>query len=184
MSYKPYDDIEIPKDYGPAARQAIATDIIDHIIKRSLNGQDVDNKSFPAYSASYAGGIDPKTGIKHKPSLDFKNAGKSKGKVNLKLSFEMLNSLHLRNHSNGNLRIGVYGANAKKAEGNETGSYGGSPNSKKERKFIGISKDDLKVILAKYPTKDKNLLKGIVAEATAVREAAEEITEEIRESRS
>jgi len=167
MAYKPYKDIKIPRGYKPEARKAIATDIIDHIIKRSLSGKKINNKdNFPGYSKSY---------IKSK---DFKIAGKSKSKVNLKLSFEMLNSLNLRNQSTGNLRIGVDNRNAKKAEGNETGSYGsktGHPS--RARKFIGISKSDLAKILAKYPLKNKSTLLEAIAKAQAASEESEPFTD-------
>lgn len=167
-NYKPYKDIKIDRRYKPAARKAIAEDIIDHIIKRSLNGKDINNKAFPKYSKGYT------------KSLDFKNAGKSKSKVNLRLSFEMLNSLDLKKSNAGKLRIGVDKANAKKSEGNETGSYGdktGHPS--KARKFIGISAKDLKTITAKYPLEKKTTLADAIAAAQAIREAAEKEAEKL-----
>lgn len=170
MVYKPYKDIRIPKGYKPEARKAIAEDIIDFIINRSLKGKDVNQENFAPYSKEY---------IKSK---DFKLAGKGK-KPNLRLSFDMLNSLDLRSHEAGNLRIGIDAndkTNQDKAEGNETGSYGKSSGSrKKARKFIGIKREDLNEILSKYPLRDRKLLGDIVSAAQTRREAAAELADDV-----
>ena len=171
MAWKPYKDIEIDKRYKPAARKAIAADVIDFIIKRTLKGKKPDGEPYPGYSDSY------------KKSLDFKIAGKNKNKVNLRLSFEMLNSIVLRNDSAGRIRIGIADGdttNIKKAEGNSIGSYGGEPNKKKERPFLDISDSDLKKIEAKYPIENKTSLQEAIATAQAIRAAAKKVADDVK----
>lgn len=138
--------LKIPKGYDEEARQAIAEDVIKQIIKRSKSGKDKRNIDFPGYSTSY---------IK---SLDFKNAGKSK-KVNLTLSNEMLNSIEYLDSNTGEIEIGFAqddDLNNAKAEGNILGTYGKkTPIRGKKRDFLGISSEEKKAILAKYPIKTK-----------------------------
>ena len=169
--YKPYFEVDIDKRSKPEARKAIAQDIIDFVVKRTLQGKKPKGGNYPAYSKGY---------IK---SLDFKLGGKSASKVNLRLSFEMLNSIVLRDQSAGKLEIGIGKGdtrNAKKSEGNEIGSYGGKPNSKKARPFLDISKTDLKKIEKKYPLRDKNALQEALAKAAAIRAAAAKVVDEIK----
>lgn len=170
MSYSPYKDIEIPKGYKPEARKAIAQEIIDFIVKRTLSGKKPDGSSYPAYSKSYT------------KSLDFKIAGKSKSKVNLRLSFDMLNSIVLRDHDAGKLRIGIAkgdNENSKKAEGNELGSYGKSPNPRKARPFLDISEEDKNNILRKYPLDDKEALSAALDAFAFVKKAAEKAADKV-----
>ena len=139
--------IEIPDEYGPDERAAIGKDIVEFIRQRSEDGVGVKetargwkNVPFPAYSKTY------------KESLDFKIAGKT-NKVNLTLSGDMLIALDVLNHRPGEITIGYRKGDREendKAEGNITGSYGGSPNPKKARNFLGISASDLREILDQY----------------------------------
>lgn len=134
--------IEIPKDYGPDERRAIAQDIINFIIDRTQKkGLDKNNNKFPPYSPNY---ID---------SLDYRNAGKSK-KVNLTLSGDMLGALDLLRDESGKIVIGYEKGSDEnaRADGNIRGTYGQSKeNSKYKRDFLGISKKDLEKIISKYP---------------------------------
>lgn len=106
--------------------------MIEAIVDRTKRGLDKDGSPFPAYSKEY---------IK---SLDFKNAGKST-KVDLSLSGDMLAALKLLSHGSGRISIGYENGTLENdiAEGNRTGSYGGSPNSSKARDFLGISNEKL-----------------------------------------
>lgn len=139
--------VEIPKDYKPVERVAIAQEIIEHIINRSQKGFDVNNDPFPTYTKEY------------KDSKNFKIAGKG-SKPNLTLSGEMLNNIELISHKSGSMLIGFDRGDSElngKAEGNQIGSYGkksGDPD--KAREFLGISEDDLDDILKKYPKDDEN----------------------------
>lgn len=124
--------IQIPKHLKPSQRELLGEEIVDFIINRSAAGLDKNNRKFKKYSKAYA---------------DMK--GVNEGDVDLVLTGEMMESLQLLNHRNGELMIGYDkedDINAK-AEGNITGSYGGDPNPKKARDFLGITKKDLYSIL-------------------------------------
>lgn len=121
-------------------REAIAEDIIDFIRDRSFAGMDKNNKKFVRYTEGYA-----------------EKKGVSRSDVDLVLRGEMMDELRLINHKPGELLIGYENgttANAK-AEGNITGSYGGDPDPKKSRDFLGISKSDLTSILMSYTGEDE-----------------------------
>lgn len=129
--------VEVPNDLKPEQRVELADLIIEHIVDRTDRGIDKDGKKFPKYSKSY---------IK---SLDFQNAGKSKSKVNLQLSGDMLAAIKLLSHQNGKLTIG-FDKNTEendKAEGNILGSYGGDPNPSKARDFLGLSSSKLRELI-------------------------------------
>lgn len=116
-------------------------EVIDFIVNRTEKGIDKNGEKFPKYSASYVN------------SNDFKNAGKSKGKVNLTLSKEMLNSIELLSEKSGELVVGFDKGDKElngKAEGNIVGSYGGEPDPKKARDFLGIADKDLDRIVKRY----------------------------------
>lgn len=133
--------VRIPDEFDFETRAAIGSDIVELIQRRTAQGKDKNNKNFPGYSEDYT------------ESFDFKLAGKSKGDVNLSLSGEMMNALTLLENTTGSLTIGIPTGdtfNNDKAEGNIKGSYGGSPNPKKARDFMGISQSDLDTILQKY----------------------------------
>lgn len=155
--------ITVPKRFGPTERLAIAQEVIDFIIKRSQSGKDIDGNPFPKYSPQYT------------KSLDFKVAGKSKGKVNLTLSGDMLNSIKLLSHGSGQLTVGFDRGDSEnngKAEGNQLGTYGKkTPDKKKARPFLGISKDDLRKIIEKYPPSES--LKRAEEELAAAAEAGD-----------
>lgn len=143
-------DIEIPRHLGPQERQALAIEIIDHIRKRTDKGVDKNGSKFPKYSKSYT------------ESLDFKIAGKSKSKVDLQLSGDMLGALDLLNHQPGKIVIGFERGSDEnaRADGNIRGTYGkNKADSSKARDFLGLSKTELATYLRKYPAKDKDASK-------------------------
>lgn len=127
----------MPKGLTKKQRQAIADLAIEFMVDRTLDGIDVNGKRFPKYSKEY---ID---------SLDFKNAGKKPGKVDLQLSGDMLASIGLLKETDGKIVVGIPAGTdeADRAEGNILGSYGGDPDPKKARRFLGIKKDNLKKII-------------------------------------
>jgi hypothetical protein len=128
--------IKLPKTFTPKERIKIADVILNHIVARTLSGEDKNNKSFKEYTPGYA---------------DKKGVGV--GDVDLTLSGEMLENLELVNHSSGEIVIGYKSPSdelAGKVEGNRTGSYGGEPNKKKARDFLGIDPDDLDVIISAF----------------------------------
>lgn len=137
--------VNVPKNLSPIQREALAQEVIDFVIERSKSGLDKNGKPFPAYSEGYV------------KSLDFKIAGKAKGRVNLTLSEEMLQSLSLLSHRPGEILIGYDKANKElngKVEGNVLGTYGNStPIKGKARDFMGIARKDLESILDKVESK-------------------------------
>ncbi len=137
---------KISKDYSPSERAAITQDVVDFIRKRTDKGLDKNNKPFPGYSKSY------------KTSNEFKEAGKS-GKVNLKLSHDMMNDLDGLNSKNGEIVYGYESSSDQlgKVTGNILGTYGNKSALRgKKRDFLGISRTDLNNILSNYPLKDKD----------------------------
>jgi hypothetical protein len=133
--------LNLPRDYGPLERQAIAQEVIDFIVKRTRDGKNIDGRAFPGYSKAY------------KDSFNYKF--KSGGTVDLTLSGEMLDSIKLISQKPGKVIIGFDRGDNKlngKAEGNQLGTYGSdTPKRGKARPFLGIKDTDLKAILKKYP---------------------------------
>lgn len=131
---------KLPTGLTRGEKLDVADRVIEFILRRTENGKDKNNKNFPKYSKEYA------------KSLDFRIAGKSKGQVNLTLSGDMLAAVELLNPevSRNMLKIGIPASdteNTAKAEGNIKGSYGGSPNPRKARDFLGIKPSDLRKII-------------------------------------
>ena len=140
--------LALDERYTLREQRAIATDVIDFIINRTQkDNKDKKNRSLKKYSKGYEG------------SLDFKNAGKRKGKVDLTLSEEMLNEMKLVKNIKGKIDIGYDGRRNKlngKVEGNILGTYGQKKSTGKARDFLGITDKDLRdKILKKYPIDDR-----------------------------
>lgn len=138
--------VRIPAAYGESERKAIGQEIIEHIRDRTEQGVDKDGKPFPKYSREY---------IK---SVDFKNAGKSAGQVDLRLSGDMMTALQVLDQDDGTLTIGYKNGTAEnaRADGNIRGTYGQDRgSSKKARPFLGITKAELGDILEQYPLDER-----------------------------
>jgi len=155
--------IPIPKDYRPDERAAIAQDIIDYLIERTREGKGEGGKKFSGtYSESYA------------KSLEYKLSGKKKGRIDLTLTGEMLDSLLILTEKSGELVIGyekddeVNG----RAEGNILGSYGGDPNPKRARNFLALTDKEIRAILARYPLDDKEERRAAVSDSIKAGELA------------
>lgn len=129
--------LTIPKGMTRQQRLKIADLAIEFIVERTQGGVDKNGKRFPKYSKAYI------------ESLDFKNAGKSPGKVDLQLSGDMLAAMSLLKEKDGQIVIGIdpKSEEAGRAEGNILGSYGGEPNKKRARDFLGIKKENLQKII-------------------------------------
>lgn len=138
--------IEIPRQYGPAEREAIAQEIVEFIRNRTAQNRDKNNRQFAAYSESYVG------------SFPFKVAGKSRGDVNLVLSGDMMSAMDALSHKPGRVVIGFQNGTVEnaKADGNIRGTYGTPrPIPGKARDFLGISKRDLKEeVLSQFPLQE------------------------------
>jgi len=144
--------IDIPKDYKPAIREAIAQDVIQYIVERTKRGVGKNDRPWSGKAAVYS-----KSYIK---GLDFRNAGKRNSPVDLTLSADMLTDLQLLSHNKGSVLIGYNNGseNNAKAEGNIKGTYGNKkPIPGKSRDFLGITKKSLNKILGNYPLDIKEL---------------------------
>jgi hypothetical protein len=107
--------------------------IIRRIQDRTLEGIDSEGKPFAGYSKRYV------------DSKEFRIAGKSASRVDLRLTHEMMNSLAITESAKGSVTIGFTSTEAsKKAEWAEASDNGPS------RKFMGISESELSKILAQY----------------------------------
>lgn len=132
--------IRLPDDLRPAEREEVALEIIEHIRERSQRGIGVRRAgrgftayNFPSYSEKYA-------------------ERKGQSNVDLTLSEEMLESIEILRHKKGEVTVGFRrGTDVNgKAEGNQIGSYGRSPNPRKARRFLGLTRDELDRILEDY----------------------------------
>jgi hypothetical protein len=132
--------IKLPKTIKPKERVALAEVLLTHIVTRTLNGEDKNNKKFKNYTEKYA---------------DIKGVDVSD--VDLTLDGEMLEALELVSHKSGEITIGYKDPSdelAGKVEGNRSGLYGNS-TKKKARDFLGITQDDLNLIIDAYQEDDE-----------------------------
>jgi len=132
-------DIPLPKTAN-IDREAIADAIIETIVERTQQKSiNKDGRKFPGYSKAY------------RESLDFELAGKTE-KVNLTMTGDMLAALEPLAIKSNKLTIGFDPESEEndKAEGNITGSYGGDPQPKRARNFMGLPAKALAKIIAEY----------------------------------
>ncbi len=127
----------MPKSLTSSQRRELADLVIEHIYDRTDRGLDANGKPFKKYSKSYV------------ESLAGQVGGKSKGRVNLQLSGDMLAAMTVLSHSEGEIKIGWKNKTERQiAEGNILGSYGdSSPHPDRARDFLGIKKDKLKDLI-------------------------------------
>ena len=124
--------ILIPKGYTPRVREQIGEDIIRKIKRRTAEGLNVNNQLFSAYSDNY----------------------EKSGTVNLRITGEMLAGLVVLSTGNGFIRIGFASETS-----NDKAAYIQQPRGRKagrqpRRSFVGISQQDLNIILERYPRND------------------------------
>ena len=120
--------ILIPEGFTASQRERIGEDIIAKIKRRTAEGLDVNNSPFAAYSPEY-----DKTGT-----------------VNLRVSGDMLEGLTVLSTGDGFIRIGFASSAS-----NDKAAYIQQPRGKKVgrqpiRTFVGISQQDLNIILQRY----------------------------------
>lgn len=145
MSYEQqFVTIKIPKGYNADDFEAIGSDIVQFIRDRCAVGVGVRRRGsgfttydFPEYTEQYA-------------------AKKGSRKVDLRLSDEMLDSIEVLSVDEGTVTVGFHEGDPinGKAEGNQIGSYGGEPNAKRARRFLGVTRDELEAILGAYERDD------------------------------
>lgn len=146
-------EINLPEGFDTEDSQELADEILSYILDRTKKGEGMDGKKFAGYSNSYAN------------SFDFKVAGKSKNKVNLTLSSEMLDSLEVLSASSKKIVIGFEKGNEEingRAEGNILGTYGqSSPIAGKARNFLELSSKEVANIIQKLDLVPKDIRREI-----------------------
>jgi hypothetical protein len=161
--------IKFPEKYKaltPVERLAVGREVVQYIRERTEKGLDKDGEKFPKYSNRYV------------KSLDFQNAGKSKSKVNLALSGDMMASIKLLNFNRaGEITIGLESGDPEegKLEGNRKGTYGNSKPVTDPRDPLGIEDDKLKEILRSYDTRT-------VEDTEAIERAREKLLENLEQA--
>lgn len=121
-----YFDIKVPKEMSKEDKLALSEDLIEHIRKRTEKGNDIKNKSFKGYDPDY---------IK---SLDFKIAGKSKNKVNLTQTGDMLAAIETLDIKDNKIRIGYENGTLENAKADGNANVNGRP-------FLGFEGSEKKV---------------------------------------
>jgi len=123
-------DISIPSKYDSGDREIIGRMIIERILQRTSGGIDSNGRAFRYVKGS-----------EHKGH-------------NLKETGDMLDELGVVSHSQGVITIGYRDTGsieANQAEGQQIGTYGqSSSNSSIAKPFIGVSNEELAIILARY----------------------------------
>ena len=135
MGYKnQYYDFNVPKSLSEEEKLALSEDVIEYIRKRTEKCKDVTGTKFKSYSPEYIN------------SLDFKIAGKSKGKVNLTQTGDMLADIETLDIKENKIRIGYEKGTLsdKKADGNA------NVNGRPFLGFEGGEKEALKKIIKKH----------------------------------
>lgn len=130
--------------YGltPDEKDEVADLIIERIVNRTQQGLDINGRPWRGKAGEYSQA--------YKDSLDFKIAGKSKNKVDLQLSGDMLAALDVLEKTSRSVTIGFENGSEEnaKADGNIRGTYGKSkPIAGKARDFLGITYRDLEKII-------------------------------------
>ena len=122
--------VKFPKGFDAEDKAEYVDLIFKHIKERSQNGVGVRRKGrgyqtffFPEYTDEY-------------------KSFKGSSDVDLTVSEDMLNGLEAFNKTKDTVEIGYKRSNpqAGKAEGNQLGSYGRTPDRKKARPFLGLTK--------------------------------------------
>ena len=128
--------INIPLEFDRQTRELIGEDIVDFIRQRTERGLDKNNRRFTGYSDSYAN------------STEFIAAGKSKSRVDLELSGDMMSDLAVLDATTAGFIVIGY----RTGESNNKAAWQRNnlnPNFPR-RDFLGITSKDLSNIIARY----------------------------------
>ena len=124
--------LNIPRDFDSGQRRSLANKVILFIQERTSRGLDIEGNSFAPYSESYV------------DSKDFSLAGKSKSRVNLRLTDEMMESIELLDHGVGYIVIG-FEANS---EANNKAVWNQRSDNGPSRMFLGVNDADLERLIS------------------------------------
>jgi hypothetical protein len=148
-----------------AIKNAIGQVLIDQMLVRVADGAGIGGVKLKSpYSDSYA------------KSVEFKAAGKSKGKVNMNLTGDMLASVNMKADGNA-LTLYVDDTQVAKAYNHIVG------DTVPKRPWFGFSKDELKGIRKEFAPKIKRAKKGDDAGGsdTLLNEVAQSILEDLED---
>jgi hypothetical protein len=165
--------ISIDPKYSDEAKESIAQDVIDFIVKRTKQRKDKFGEPMAGYSKAYA------------KSVTGQAAGKKTGQAaNLNLSGDMLFALgEYKKIGKSYIELGYEKGSEEngKADGNIRGTYGSdTPNPSKARDFLGINDKELQTILSNYPIEDEEKIE----ESISINKFAEAKAKEIAEKTS
>ena len=149
------DEFGIDFSGKPELREAVGQAILDKIKSRTASGKGV---KFSSSGAGTEVSLKKPYSKEYVKSLDFRAAGKSKNKVNMRLTGDMLELMDITKNSGNNITIGWNGGDEQdaKAFNHVTG------DTVPARPFFGVSKKELKSI--------KSEIKGEIKEALSIRE--------------
>lgn len=129
--------LPLPEDLTPFQREQAGNLMANLMVDKANEGEGVKKSGdkfrrtqFPAYTKEYK-----------------KKKGQSN--VDLEVTGNMLNALQYLSSKKGSVLVGYERGSSEngKAEGNVTGSYGGSPNKRKARNFLGLLKSEINAIV-------------------------------------
>lgn len=123
--------LSIPESFNETDRVQLGELVIDHILERTSQGLDKNNKGFTAYAKSYSG------------SKDFRLAGKSKSTVNLQLTGDMLQSMTLLDHGTGYITVGYESG----TDANDKADWAAASDNGPSREFVGIKESNLNLLV-------------------------------------
>jgi len=156
--------INIPDGYTREERMAIGQDMVDRVRERTQNSNvDKNGKALAAYSKEYV------------ESLDFKNAGKSKGDVNFTQSGDTLGALDVLSTDPGRIVIGWEKGSESNAiaDGNIRGTFGHANTVGPRRDILGLTEQEVNRILAAYPLDNPDQLDQSIQEYLLSKEAGD-----------
>jgi len=142
-------------------KQAIGQVMIDQMLSRIDDGRGIGGVRLKSpYSKLYS------------ESLEFKAAGKSKNKVNMKLTGDMLASIDIVSTDGNKIVIGIGEDEVEKAFNHQTG------DTVVKRPFFGFTKDEVSSIVGKFKTKVKKAV-SVGEDATSL--LASDLIDQIEE---
>lgn len=124
--------VSVPAHFDATTRKEVGEEIIAHIMQRTSKGLDKNGSPFRGYKDSY------------KNSKEFAEAGKTKGRVNLKFTGEMIVSMDILRHGPGFIVIGF-----KPGPANDKAYFAKQPRNS-FRDFLGIQQKELRRIINRF----------------------------------
>ena len=141
----------------------LAREVIETIIDRTMSGKDIDGNGFTPYSESY------------KNSEEFENWNRGKTQVDLRLTGDMQESIHVENTFGTQVTIAFREElEAAKGHGHQYGS-----NNLPRRKWFGLNKTEEKALFEKYERLQKQFDANQETLLTSLRDSEESSTIEV-----